>query len=97
MMDVSILFVALALFVGAAVAWFFREPEIAMLRVSNAEEKARADELMTQLSRSGCDFADLRAELAAANERAAALQHAEDRVRGLSCEVHRSGDQLANE
>ncbi len=46
MTEISTLFIGIALFVGAALAWFFREPEIAMLRtragaLAQIEEKLR--------------------------------------------------------
>jgi DNA recombination protein RmuC len=48
MTEVSTLFIGIALFVGAALAWFFREPEIAMLRTRagalvQIEEKLRGE------------------------------------------------------
>lgn len=73
-MSMLMLYLAAALLIGAVLAWLMREREAAMLRTVAAEEKVRAGELVTQLSRSEANFAETRADLAAANERIAALQ-----------------------
>ncbi|HKU80887.1 MAG TPA: DNA recombination protein RmuC [Candidatus Tumulicola sp.] len=62
-----------ALLLGALAAWLFREREIGLLRTAAVEQKARAGELVVQLSRSEANLSESRAALAAANERAAAL------------------------
>jgi DNA recombination protein RmuC len=79
---VATVFSIVSLLFGAALAWLLREREIAMLRTALAEEKARAGELVTQLSRSESNVAESRAAAAAAGERVAALQQAEERMRG---------------
>jgi DNA recombination protein RmuC len=67
---------------GALLTWLFREREIVALGTGLVEEKLRCAELIAQLSRADSDLADARCGLAAANERASALQHGEERMRG---------------
>lgn len=76
------LWAAFALFVGALIAWLVREREVGPLRTAFAEEKTRAGELVTQLSRTEAELSTCRADLAAANERVAALAQIGDRMRG---------------
>lgn len=71
-----------ALVVGALTAWFVREREVAPLRTNLAEERVRSAELVTQLARAEGNAADARSALAAANERIAALQQIDERMRG---------------